>query len=324
MAQKISSQPVRVLPARFAALIRELHGNARCSQWGLSLESFAEALGRSASWHFGAKETSDAAVEGYLRSLHVEDLALACACSEGNEQAWEFFVAHYRPALRVAAGSMLRGSGMAGQEQALELADSLYAELYGVRSGQDGRRKSLFEYFHGRSKLSTWLRAILAQRHVDQVRASARTVSLDPEKGSDLPREATYGADPPEHDPKRAAYLVRIDRALFSAFADLTARERMILACYYVDQLTLAEIGRMVREHESTISRQLERIRQALRERVTCELQRGKPARDGLPAEPALDEAQVELAFEYALEDWAFDLPRALAEARTRADLSEK
>ena len=68
----------------------------------------------------------------------------------------------------------------------------------------------------------------------------------------------------------------------------------------------------MLGEHESTISRHLERIRRALRERVTEALQRAIPACNGSSAEPALDRAQIELAFEYALEDWPFDLSQAL------------
>ena len=98
----------------------------------------------------------------------------------------------------------------------------------------------------------------------------------------------------------------------------------MILACYYVDRLTLAEIGRVVREHESTVSRQLERMRRALRERVTQALQREMPACNGRPAEPALDVAQVELAFEYAVEDWPFDLSQALSASEPAADPPEE
>ena len=93
----------------------------------------------------------------------------------------------------------------------------------------------------------------------------------------------------------------------------LAPRERLILACYYVDQLTLAEIGRMLREHESTVSRQLERLRRALHESVEEALQRAVPAVNGRPAQPPLDAAQVQMAFEYALEDWPFDLSRALS-----------
>jgi hypothetical protein len=91
-----------------------------------------------------------------------------------------------------------------------------------------------------------------------------------------------------------------------------------------VDQITLAEIGRMLGEHESTVSRHLDRARRALRERVTQRLLVGAPAQDGRGAEPALDEAQVDLAFEYALEDWPFDLSRALAGEESAADRTEQ
>ena len=101
-------------------------------------------------------------------------------------------------------------------------------------------------------------------------------------------------------------------------------RERMLLAGYYVDQLTLAEIGRTLGEHESTVSRQLDRMRRQLRESVTETLLHGAPAQDGRGPIAALDEAQVELAFEYALEDWPFDLSRALSNAEAVVDPPEK
>ena len=69
----------------------------------------------------------------------------------------------------------------------------------------------------------------------------------------------------------------------------------------------------MLREHESTVSRQLERTRRTLRECVTQALQRAIPASNGRPAEQALDGAQVELVFEYAVEDWPFDLSQVLS-----------
>jgi len=56
----------------------------------------------------------------------------------------------------------------------------------------------------------------------------------------------------------------------------------------------LREIGRTQSEHESTVSRQLDRVRRELREAVTQALLRGVPARDGHGPEPGLDEAQVE------------------------------
>ena len=310
--------------AQYAHLATELHAEAMCARWGLPREAFAESLRRSAEKRFGGAQPDPGDVEVYLKSLHLEDLALACACSEGIEKAWEFFIAHFRQDLRNAASAMLRGSGRADDARAEELADSLYAELYGVRSSADGRRKSLFEYFHGRSKLSTWLRAVLAQKQVDLFRTSGRTVSLEAEMEGEAPRELAGRTESVPADPDRERYIGRFERALSTALANLAPRERMILACYYVDQLTLAEIGRLLREHESTVSRQLERLRRALREGVTQALRRETPACNGRPAEPALDMAQVELAFEYAVEDWPFDLSQALSASEPAGDPPEE
>ena len=140
----------------------------------------------------------------------------------------------------------------------------------------------------------------------------------------EVPRELATRTESIPADPDRERYLERFDRALSAALAHLTPRERMILACYYVDQLTLAEIGRLLREHESTVSRQLERMRRALREGVTQALQCEIPACNGRPVEPALDVAQVELAFEYAVEDWPFDLSQALSASEPVEDPPEE
>jgi RNA polymerase sigma-70 factor (ECF subfamily) len=344
MAQESTFAPLEAFYAEHAPLIDCLHAEANCSRWGLSRNRFAEALRRSAEKRYRGGRAGAGEVEAYLKSLHLEDLALACACAEGVEAAWEFFVAYFRQDLRAAARAILRTSGAGDDVRAEELADSLYAELYGVSPTGSERRKSLFEYFHGRSKLSTWLRAVLAQRHVDLLRTGWRTVSLETEE--EAPREITSGAaswrgssktytrksphplaqseDSLPADPDREKYLARLDAALSAAIAGLAARERMLLACYYVDQITLAEIGRTMGEHESTVSRQLDRIRRALREDVTRTLLSGSPARDGHGPEPGLDEAQIELAFEYALSDWPFDLSRALSKGEAAADLPEK
>jgi RNA polymerase sigma-70 factor len=313
MAQELALSSLDRFLRQYARLIGELYEQASCARWGISKKVFGEGLRRSAEKRFGGAHASHPEVEAYLKSLHLEDLALACACSEGIEAAWEFFIAHFRQDLRGAASAMLRSSGIGDDARAAELADSLYAELYGVRASLDGHRKSLFEYFHGRSKLSTWLRAVLAQKQVDLFRAGSRTVSLDTEDEEPrLPRQ-NDDADEAPPDPHREMYLARIDRALHAALANLTPRERTLLACYYTDALTLAEIGRMLGEHESTVSRQLDRTRRALRESVTQMLQRETPAFNGRQTEAALDDAQVELAFEYAVQDWPFDLSRALS-----------
>lgn len=275
----------------------------------LSLTQFAEALYRSVSSHFGKTVPQAFATRNYLESLHATDLALACACAAGHEGAWEHFMAAFRPALYAAARAV------AGESEGRDLADSLYADLYGLKE-REGRRKSLFEYFHGRSKLSTWLRAVLAQRHVDAVRASRRTVSLDEDAGSGEivpPREGlASGSGPvsaarqasPELEPERQRYLAILQAALSTAIGVLDPRDRLRLSYYYVQDLTLAQIGRLLGEHEATVSRKLDCIRTDLRLAVERTLREEKK----------LSDAQVQLCYEYARQEWPFDLAGVLTQ----------
>jgi len=199
-----------------------------------------------------------------VESQHAADVELARLCERGDEQAWERFVRDYRPVLYRAAQALDPSGG------AREIADSLYAELYGVRGGGNDTR-SLFRYFQGRSSLATWLRAVLTQRFVDQVRARRRLEPLPDEEsasGSDggSAHPAPVGVEPMELE--RPRYLALVRDALGRAIGMLSARDRLRLSCYYVQELTLAETGRVMTEHEATVSRQLSRSRRALRELV--------------------------------------------------------
>ena len=56
--------------------------------------------------------------------------------------------------------------------------------------------------------------------------------------------------------------------ALVAALAALEPSDRLRLNCYYVQDLTLAAIGRLLHEHEATVSRHLTRTRRAIRESI--------------------------------------------------------
>jgi hypothetical protein len=148
------------------ALMAELFERSQARQWGLTVEAFQAVLEASAAHALGARSAGPDDVERYLASLHLEDLALATACAAGQEAAWETFIREYRPILTRAADAIDPGGG------ARELADALYADLYGLREN-GGARQSLFRYFHGRSSLATWLRAVLSQRLIDRARGRA-------------------------------------------------------------------------------------------------------------------------------------------------------
>jgi len=288
-------------------LVEWLLAKTGAARWGLTRARFAQALERSVQHRFRGAKPSAAEVAAYLESLHVDDLALGCACSDGNEQAWEHFVAKYRQDLYAAARAII--GVRVDEARARDLADSIYAELYGLEE-RDARRRSLFEYFDGRSKLSTWLRAVLAQRHIDALRAGQRFEPLEgKEEAAALPSRA---ADVPA-DPNRTRYLALLETALLEALAALSPRDRLRLAYYYVQELTLAQIGRILGEHEATASRHLDRTRRDLRQQIERTLRDGRVSASGAAPGGKLSEAQIRLCFEYALEEWPFDLTRALS-----------
>lgn len=284
----------------FALAEKLFRAAAAPSAWDLTIEQFQVALERSASKKFcnpaPAAAVDAATTEKYLSGLQLYELALACACSAGSEAAWEHFVAKYRPELHRAARAI------AGDARGRELADSIYAELFGLRESEDFRR-SLFDYFHGRSKLTTWLYAILAQRHVDEIRRGRKEESLDDPPSEERAGPAIEVKTMWSDDPEREHYLALMQAALTSAIESLAAQDRLRLAYYYVEELTLAEIGKLFGEHEATASRKLESARRKVRERVEAILRE----------ERKLEDAQVQLCFQYAREEWPFDLSRALS-----------
>jgi hypothetical protein len=94
-----------------------------------------------------------------------------------------------------------------------------------------------------------------------------------------------------------------MQQALGCTFARLSSRDRLRLGCYFVQQLTLAETGRVLKEHEATASRQLARTKRAIREDVERQLRE----------EAGLNDAQMAQCFESAAEDpGPLDLQRML------------
>ena len=238
------------------ARAERLFRKSGAERWHVPIAAFSAALDRSLAKAFAGRSPSPAEADRYCEALHLEDLALACACALGHEPAWDHFVAAFRPALYRAADAIDRSGN------AREVADALYGELFGLKQA-DGDRQSLFRYFHGRSSLATWLRSLVSQRYVDRIRATRR---LDP-----LPEDASPAALPARPvpaDPDRPRFTAAMTAALAGVVSALAPRDRLRLACYYAQGLTLAQIGKLTREHEATVSRQLARTRREIRDSV--------------------------------------------------------
>src|SRR5271155_5408562 len=157
-----------------ADVLPHLHAQSGSEKIGLARESFAAILCDVAARHL-----PEAAREGeartFLLTLRVEELALARSCAAGNNSAWEVFLTRYREKLYLSALRIAREDSAAR-----DLADSLYAELYGTTT-RDGERVSKLASFTGRGSLEGWLRTVLAQEFVNRYRRTKRLVSLDEE-----------------------------------------------------------------------------------------------------------------------------------------------
>src|SRR6476646_6665350 len=165
-------QPIVAASSGLESMITELYEKSGNS--GLSREQFGVILNEVAARYLPAEASARQTADLYA-SLRVEELALARACAAGQERAWEVFMARYREKLYDIAAYIAKESSAAR-----ELADSLYADLYGTTS-RDGQRVSKLASYTGRGSLEGWLRTVMAQEFVNRYRRQRRLVSLEEE-----------------------------------------------------------------------------------------------------------------------------------------------
>ncbi len=204
--------------------------------------------------HASAQQKAD-----FCAALRLEELMLARACAAGNERAWQDFISRYRQKLHNMALHITRDG-----VHAAELADSLFADLYGVNA-RDGVRRSKLVFYTGRGSLEGWLRTVMAQEFINRYRKQKHTVSLEEQTEDGM----QFAAAVPE---PLCASDQRLEAATDEALADLSSEDRFTLASYYLDGRTLAEIARTLGLHESSVSRRLDRLSTGLRKRILAGL----------------------------------------------------
>lgn len=280
-------------------LLGEFHSKAACEKIGLTRESLAGIL-----HEVGSKYTTESASEGEVRtfflSLRIDELALARACAAGNNPAWEIFLTRFREKLYLSALRIAREDSAAR-----DLADTLYADLYGTNT-REGKRVSKLASYTGRGSLEGWLRTVLAQEYVNRYRRTKRLVSLEEESEEGVQFRA------PDPEPVTANDR-RLAQATDEVLASLPSEDRMVLSAYYLDGRTLAEIARMLGVHESTISRKIDKLAKFLRKQILAALSRRGMSR-----------RQAEEALDVDVRDLQVDICRSLAQESPPAAFSEK
>lgn len=218
-------------------------------------------------------QTAEAVIAKFIDELQADDLCLIIACERGDENAWNDLVARFTSTVRSAARS-----ASSNEDAAEDLAQSIWAELYGLRTRKDGAPASKLAYYSGRGSLAGWLRAVVGQLAVDTFRKQSRLVQT--EEDTDLDRLAhdsslgngqavLAGIPTPEESMSNRFAQAGMQQALNKAVQELTAEDRLLVKLYYFDNLRLREAGAVLGVHEATASRRLTRIQTDLRKRVT-------------------------------------------------------
>jgi RNA polymerase sigma-70 factor (ECF subfamily) len=193
---------------------------------------------------------------------HCEDLYLAVACARGDRIAWEYFADQYLPVLRRLAVQACRNVA-AGEDVAQDL----------VRALMEDRQK--LASYNGRGSLAAWLRVAVARAAIDRFRRNRREVSLEEiqehgEKHAGLTRpEARQRDEMPD-----ARWGSVLSEVLTAEIRKLMPRDRLLLALYYVQGVTLKAIAAQFHVHESTVSRWIDGLRDNIRKKVEREMRR--------------------------------------------------
>ncbi len=192
----------------------------------------------------------------FIDELQADDVCLIIGCERGDESAWTDLVERFTPTVRSAARS-----ASSNEDAAEDLAQSIWAELYGLRAREDGRPASKLAYYSGRGSLAGWLRAVVAQLAVDVFRKQSKLVQAEEDTDLDrLAHEAHIGeaqtlvttrVQNPEQSLSNRFAQTDMQQALSTAVQELAGEDRLLVKLYYFDDLRLREAGAVLGVHEA-------------------------------------------------------------------------
>lgn len=213
----------------------------------------------------------------FIDTLHADDLCLVIACERSDETAWQDLFANFSSTVKAAARKITSNN-----EDAEDLANSIWAELYGLKATTNGKPGGKLGYYSGRGSLAGWLRAVVAQLAVDAHRKQARLVQIEENREfENLAHEADAKDLTQFHATEENPEQSLIDRrgtadleaALKKAIGELEAEDKLLVKLYYFDNLNLKQAGAVLGFHEATASRRIVKIQTNLRKRVEQILQ---------------------------------------------------
>ncbi len=225
-----------------------------------------------------APDASEITIKEFLETIQLESLCLVVACEKGDETAWNELVANFNQTVKSAARSVAPNA-----DAAEDLAQSIWAELHGLKKAEDGKKRGKLGYYSGRGSLAGWLRAVVSQLAVDAYRKQSRFVQIEENRefenlanesdGNNKNQKLFQTAENPEEILSEKRAVKDVADALKKAIIELEAEDRLLVKLYYFDNLNLKHAGAALGVHEATASRRITRIHNDLRKKVEKVLQ---------------------------------------------------
>lgn len=181
-----------------------------------------------------------------IRTLHVGDLYLVCACARNDARAIAAFEEHHLPEIDRALARM---------KLARPLVDDIKGGLRErLLFPREGERSPLATY-SGRGGVGAWLRLVAVRAALRSLRVSKDA----PSRPEDLD-VAMPGGDP-ELSHLKSAFAAEFKIALAEAIGALSVRERNLLRQSVLDGLTIDQLGGLYRVHRATAARWVADVR---------------------------------------------------------------
>ena len=187
---------------------------------------------------------------------HAGDLFLVVACLDGDRAALRRLEQLIQSLLPQLAGFGL------GANVLQTLARDTLSKLL---SGEGGPRLARYS---ARGPLAGWLHVVMSRQALDlKAESTSSDVALD-----DVLMGSLGDDGAPELELIREQFRGSFSEAFRAAIGRLTARQRNLLRQYYLDTLSLEELGLLYRTHRSTIARWLADARTSVLELMRDEV----------------------------------------------------
>jgi RNA polymerase sigma-70 factor (ECF subfamily) len=184
-----------------------------------------------------------------LKELRADELYLACACGTGDGEALRLFeegpLADVRRAL-----ARLERSGVAVDDALQELRLKLFF----------GDQPRILD-FAGRGELRGWLRVTATRAALKQKERERIGSTLDED---DLLADRSAPSGDAELDVIKSQHAGEFQRAFREALGRLVSRDQVLLRQYFLDGLTLEQLGALHKVNRSTVLRWIRRVQESV------------------------------------------------------------